>query len=243
MQTNYFSIYESQLGTWYVKGYSGWIYIVTTASSYPAVVAVESVDELHAIFEEGVQKKIWGSTARRAAARDQCCMGIAVKYSTLEPGSAAHALTSQVDDDLRLSYSKSIKNLLQEVDALKHQLAKNIEGALKNIEKAEVVEKKCAECLELAKVFKKRARRLSWSMWAKRKKFEIAGAAIFGTGGFIAGFLVGGPACAGVLTGMSSVAGAQLIEASIGALLFVAGFVGAKSTIETWFWNQKLVVL
>jgi preprotein translocase subunit Sss1 len=170
-------------------------------------------------------------------------MGIAVKYGSLEAGSAPDILMSQVGDDVRLPYSKSIRNLLQEVDSLKRQLAKNIEGALSNLEKAEVVEKKSAECLEQAKVFKKRAKKLKWTTWAKANKIELAGAAIVGSGGFIAGFMAGGPTGAAVLTGMSCVACAQLIEASIGALLFVAGFVGARSVFETWFWSQKHVIL
>mmetsp|Transcript_21082 Transcript_21082/g.29764 ORF Transcript_21082/g.29764 Transcript_21082/m.29764 type:complete len:201 (-) Transcript_21082:803-1405(-) len=180
---------------------------------------------------------------KRENAIQTCCAFMAMKYGDLGEGSAPNMLITEIDDELRLQYSESIRNLIQITEVLKNQMNDNIQGALENIEDAEEIKKQSAECLELAKVFKKRTKRLKWTLWAKDKKYTIAGTTVVGAVGGVAGFMAGGPAGAAVFTGMTSVAAAQAIEASIGAAVFIGGFVGAKSAMKTWFWNQKFLVI
>ena len=70
---NYMSLIESQLGQWYVKGYAGWTYMVTTSPKFPNDVAVECLDELYETIRQA--QSLWGPK-RRANAQEACCRGM-----------------------------------------------------------------------------------------------------------------------------------------------------------------------
>jgi hypothetical protein len=150
---------------------------------------------------------------------------------------------TEMDAEIRDPYCASIRQLMEQVASLKEEMAENIHDALNRGEKIEHLHDLSTDLLEQAKIFRKRAKRLKWTMWAKENKGVVIGTTGFMAAGGIAGFLAGGPAGAGVLTGMTSVAAAQAIEASAVAIIFGAGFLGARSALHTWFWNQKLLVL
>jgi hypothetical protein len=234
------SVIESQLGVWYVKGIAGWTYMVTTLPEFPNDVAVECLDELYETFQRS--KGRWGAK-RRADAQEACCRGIAIKYGTLGAGSATHVIITEIDAEVRDPYCASIRHLMEQVASLKEEMAGNIHDALNRGEKIEQLHAMSGDLLEQAKIFRKRAKKLNWTMWAKENKGVVLGTTGFIAAGGVAGFLAGGPAGAGVLTGMTSVAAAQAIEASSVAIIFGAGFLGARSAIKTWFWSQELVVL
>jgi transcription termination factor NusB len=240
LQANFHSCYKSQLGNWYIKGLDGWIYMVVTSSAYPEEVAVEALDELYELFQKAQRK--WFQS-KRTHETETCCTALLMKYGTLADGSAAQVLMSQVDQSVRLEYSASIRNLMNHVDELKEEMADNIQEALAKGEKLDRLEELSNECLEQAKLFKKRAKKLSWTMWLKDKRGVVVGTTLFTAAGAVAGFLIGGPAGAAVLTSMESVAAAQAIEASILASLFGGSFLGARSIAKTWFWNQKFLFL
>mmetsp|Transcript_3966 Transcript_3966/g.4399 ORF Transcript_3966/g.4399 Transcript_3966/m.4399 type:complete len:290 (+) Transcript_3966:65-934(+) len=237
-EKNYFSLYESQLGTWYVKRYGSHIYIVTTNNKYPQEVAIECLDELCETFTS--IKKNW-CYWKRDKARDSCCAIIAMKYGSLLKGSAPDVLLTEVDEDIRLAYSNSIRDLFRNVEILKNEMNKNILESHVNVEKSEEIRKKSAECLELAKVFKKRARKLSWQVWTKKNKSILKGAAIVGAISGITGLVAG--ATAGAIVVASGASAAHAIDVSIGAAVFAAGFAGAKASSQAWLWNQKFLVL
>jgi hypothetical protein len=234
------SVIESQLGAWYVKGIAGWTYLVTTLPEFPNDVAVECLDELYETFQRS--KGLWGAK-RRANAQEACCRGIEIKYGTLGVGSAPHVIMTEIDAEIRDPYCQSIRQLMEQVASLKEEMAGNFDEALKRGEKIELLQTMSSDLLEQAKIFRKRAKKLKWTMWAKENKGVVIGTTGFIVAGGVTGFLAGGPAGAGVLTSMTSVAAAQAIEASSVAILFGAGFLGARSAIKTWFWNQEFVLL
>ena len=164
---NYMSLIESQLGQWYVKGYAGWTYMVTTSPKFPNDVAVECLDELYETIQRA--QSLWGPK-RRANAQEACCRGIAMKYGTLEVGSAPHLIMTEIEAEVRDQYSKSIRDLMDEVDDLKDQMAENIVEALGRGEKLERLQDMSRDLMDKAKVFRKRAKKLKWGMWAKEKK-------------------------------------------------------------------------
>jgi hypothetical protein len=150
---------------------------------------------------------------------------------------------TEIDAEVRDPYCASIRRLMEQVEILKDEMAGNIHEALNKGEKIENLQTMSSDLLEQAKIFRKRAKRLNWTMWAKENKGVVIGTTGFIAVGGVAGFMAGGPAGAAVLTGMTSVAAAQAIEASSVAIIFGAGFLGARSAIKTWFWNQEFVVL
>lgn len=219
-----------------MKGYDGHVYIVTTNNRYPHEVAIECLDELCETFNSIQQN--WCPWKKDATQVNGCCSIIAMKYGSIGKGSARDVLMTEIDDDVRLPYSKSIRELLQNVEALKTEMNKNILQSHLNCEKAEKIKKKSAECLELAKVFKKRARKLSWKTWTKKNKLMLKGFAVAGAITGITGLVAG--VTAGVV---ASGASTHAIEVSVGAVVFITGFVGAKAAAERWLWSQKFVFL
>ena len=152
-------------------------------------------------------------------------------------------MTDEYMKDVRDPYAERVAELMEQVELLQHQMNMNIQGQLKNMETAESVLAKSQECMELAKVFKKRANTLKHRQWYKSKRGVVIGTALCSIAGGVGGFLVGGPAGAAVLTSMSSVAAAQAIEMSAGAIVCGTVFLGASSTWESWFINQRFIPL
>jgi hypothetical protein len=236
------SYYTSQLGSWFVKGYKGVIYIAATSDVYPNDIAIECVDELYETIISAKRSSSWGRSKRRQESMDACCRGLAAKYGTLDEGSAAHAIMTGMAD-VREPYLDHIKELMAKVDSLQHQMHQNIQNELKNIETAEAIQEKSQECLEMAKIFKKRASKLKWNTWYKDNRGVFVGTTVFSIAGGVGGFLIGGPAGAGVLSGMGSVAAAQAIEASAGAVILGVTFLGASSALKSWFIYQRFLPL
>jgi hypothetical protein len=243
------SYYTSQLGSWFVKGYQGVIYIIATSDVYPNDIAIECVDELYETVIS-VKRSSWGRPRRAAAASkrrqesmDACCRGLATKYGTLDEGSAAHAIMTDIPTDVRDPYVNHIQELMSKVDRLQHQMQQNIQNELKNIETAEAIQEKSQECREMAKIFKKRTSKLKWNTWYKDHRGVFVGTTVCSIAGGVGGFLIGGPAGAGVLSGMGSVAAAQAIEASAGAAILGVTFLGASSAFKSWFINQSFLPL
>jgi hypothetical protein len=228
------------MGAWHVKGRSGITYIVITSEIFPEDLAVECMDEFSETYEK-VSKK-WFQN-RRSQAQNTCCQAVSLKYSSMEVETVPWALMNQVDEECRLEYSKSVRNLVNEVKKLEDQMHDNIQNELKNIESAEKLDALTNDCLEKAKVFRKKAKKVKWQARWKNLAISTKGVAAFATIGGAIGFLAGGPAGAFALTTMSSVAGAQAIETSVVASLFGAGYLVAQSNVENWSWSQKFLLL
>jgi hypothetical protein len=173
---------------------------------------------------------------------DACCSQAMGKYRTLEEGSAALAIMTGMSD-ARNPYSKEIEHLMEEVDQLQRKMNDNILDQLKNIETAESIQKKSEECMELAKVFKKRATKLKNRTWYKSKGGLFIGTTVFSIVGGVGGFLAGGPAGAAALAGMLSIAAAQAIEATAGAFIMGVTFLGASSAFDACFLNQRFLAI
>ena len=212
---------------------------MTASDAYPEDIAIECIDELYETMRH-VQRK-WGQE-RRQKSMDACCRGIATKYGTLDEGSAPHVMMNE-EPTMRREYSARIKILMQEVDRLQQQMNENIMGHVQNMEAAERVQEKADECREMAKVFKKRAKKLRWKVWFKNHRGFVLGTALFSITGGVGGFLIGGPHAAVFFGGMASVNGAQALEATAGAIIFAVAFIGASSALESWFLNQKMLPL
>jgi Synaptobrevin len=213
--------------------------MITTSPEFPNDVAVECLDEFYEIFRQ-VRRRSW-SAKDRAKAQEACCKGIAMKYGTLEVGSASHMIITEIQEDARSQYSNSIRDLMDQVDKLKDEMAENIVEALKKGENLDHLLEMSSELLEQAKVFRKQAKKLEWTMWAKKNKVVLIGTTCFSAAGAALGFMAGGPDLAVLFT--DPFFGAQAIEASITAVIFGAGFLGARSAMQSWFWNQPFVVL
>jgi len=229
------------MGKWYVKGLKGITYIVITSEVFPEELAMECMDEFSEAYEK-VSKKFF--TNRRKDAQRTCCQAIAFKYSSMEVDTVPYALMHQQDlKECRLEYSKSVRNLVEQVNALEDQMHDNIQKQLNNIESAEKLEELTNDCLAKAKVFRKRAKKVKWQTRWKNVATTAKGVAVFSAVGGTIGFLAGGPGGAFALTTMSSVAAAEVIEASVVASLFGAGYLMAQSRVENWSWSQKFVLL
>lgn len=240
-----------------MKGDSDLIYIVVLSPEYPDhdIVAIECLDELSAGIQEARIRKKRGTwrwrrkvqvneTAAQNVVGDHaldCCRGVVLKYGSTDLGSAAQMLMTETDSEIRECYSEKVENLMDEVDQLAEAMNKNILAEYERAEKMENLMHISEDLNEQAKVFKKRAKKLKWTMWAKENKGMIIGTAVVTTGGGVAGFLAGGPAGAAVLTPMASVAAAQTIEAASVAAICGVGFLGSASAANQWFANQKFV--
>ena len=228
------------MGSWHVKGINGITYIVVTSETFPEDVAAECLDEFSETYQRCGAK--WFEK-RRAVAQQACCCATFAKYSSLEIDSAPWILMNEVDQSCRLEYSKSVRKLVDEVKSLEDKMHTNIVNELQNMERAEHLKELSDDCLEKAKVFRKKAKEVKWKQRRKNYAVTAKGVAICATVGGVIGFLAGGPGGAVVLTGMSSVAGAEAVEASIMALVFGAGYLAAQSKVEEWSWSQRILVL
>jgi Synaptobrevin len=232
-QTNYGTKFEWNDRKWCVKGYSGWVYVVVTDVNYPDIVAIECLDELHEVVHRANQS--W-TKSQRDTRRRECCLHIGQKYGTLDETSFAHDL-------LTCDNKKTYTKIVAYRDVLHYKMSENIQNLLSHMEDIEALAANANELNAQAEVFKKHAQQLrrkvtTGGTWTK---LAVTGIVVAGTSGFLAGFLAGGPASAVVLIGMDSIVGAQLIEASAGSLLFMAGFWGIHTACDTWFWNQPHV--
>jgi hypothetical protein len=208
-------------------------------SDYPFYIAVEAVDEFSAIWCQAVNMR---NKEKRTQAMNGCCQVLALKYGTMEEGSAAHVLMTRVDQKVTSEYSETTIQLFEKIEELKQNMADNIDQALSKGEKLENVLELTNKALERCKLFKKRAQQLRWSMFIRNNRGVIVGTTICTVAGGAVGFFLGGPLGAGVLTFMESAMLAQAIEASACAALFGGtALVGAKSAEKMWFWNQKFV--
>lgn len=164
---------------------------------------------------------------------------VAQKYATFDEGGIPHSLINDLDDDVTILYATNVDMLLEKVDSVKKNMHKNMLQHMQNIESAEILEQKSSETLELAKIFKKNAKKLNSEV---KKKSWVPVATVAAVGGTV-GFLAGGPAGACILTGMASISAAQAIEAGLAALIFSVGFLGAQSSIDSWTVNQHFARL
>ena len=240
LQNNFNSFFPSQIGTWYAKGLDGWVCIVVTSFDYPNDVAVEAVDELCARFLKAKSK--WFES-RRNREKEACSAAIVMNYGTLKADSAAQVLMTQVDEDVRREYSKSIRNLMDQVEEVKNEMQDNILELYAREERLDRLAELSEECLEQAKLFKKQAKDLHWKMWVKNKRGVIVGTTLFTAAGAATGFLIRGPGGAALFTCMESVVAAEVVEASLFAALFAGGFLGAASLPKRWFWSQPFQVV
>lgn len=212
---------------------------MVTVSDYPYYIAVEAMDEFSAIWCQALKMR---NNDKRTQAMDGCCQVLALKYGTMEEGSAAHVLMTKVDPKVTREYSETTIELFEQVEELKQNMGNNIAQVLNRGEKLEDLAELTDKTLEECKLFKKRAEMLSWSMLVKNNRGVIIGTTLCTVAGGAVGFFLGGPLGAGVLTCMESVVLAQAIEASACAALFGGtALVGAKSAEKMWFWNQKFV--
>jgi Synaptobrevin len=225
------------MGSWYLKGHKGYVFIVVTSSAYDKIVAVECLDDLCDTYLKTC--RIWDKE-KQILAQHECCKEIANSYATFEEGGLAHFLVNSIDEDVRISYSNIIQEVLVEnIEKVKSEVHKNMLLQIQNMESADELEKKSAKALENAKIFKKNANELKKRVTKKNHVPLI----LFTTIGAAVGFLAGGPGGAIVLTKVGSVAAAQMIEAGVGAAAFGIGFIGTTSAIESWTMNQNVIHL
>jgi hypothetical protein len=228
------------LGCFHIKGIDGITYIAIFQEGFPDHIAAECLDE----FSEGYQRcsAKWFEK-RKQAAQHACTGAIFAKYSSLEVDSAAWILMNDTDETCRLEYSKSVRRLVDEVKKLEDKMHHNIVQQLQNIDQAEHLQALSEDCLEKAKVFRKNAKKVKCRQRRRSYAVTAKGVAFFATAGGVVGFLAGGPGSALLFTSMSSVAGAEAIEASIMALIFGASYLAAESKIKDWTWNQRILFL
>lgn len=216
-----------------MKRYEDYLYVIVTSQDYDLVVAAECLDDLTNGFLrlEKERGKIEESCPDDPAT--MCCQVLGQMYATFDEGSKAYSLRPLISKE----YSESARQLqecFRKVDKVKESIDQNIQKELENMEKAEDMAQLADDLLEQSKLFKKKAKKLQWRMKAKYY-VPVLGAA---TVGFMVGFLGGGPAGAFALTGMTSVAAAQAIEATAVGAVFAISYAGLGSTFKTSTFRQ-----
>jgi outer membrane lipoprotein SlyB len=215
---------DDALGNWFIKGLQGYVYIVCTTIDYPKFIAVEALDEHYESSKRHVSNK-WRPEKRKVNLQ-LCCEGLSKKWGTMEEGSAAYILMTEVDADARAKYAATIDALMNEVSVVKDQMHSNLQQQLVNMDSAARLEEKSQEALVEAKVFKKQTLKVRRDMQFKNNKMIAIGTAGAAAGGLVLGSLIGGPIGAAVLTP-----------------IFAASFLGASGAMKDWGLSQKFVVL
>ena len=215
---------DAATGNWFIKGLKGGIYIVCTTVDYPKFIAIEALDE-HFETAKGHVKSKWRPEKRKNNLI-ACCQGLAEKWGTMEAGSAAYILMTEVDSDTRIKYSEKVDALMQEVARVKDQMHQNMQNQLSNMEDADRLHQKSQEALEEAMVFKKKTQSVKSKMRNKNNRLLAIGTGGSAAVGLTLGLLVGGPVGAAILTPV-----------------FAVGFLGASGAMSDWGLSQKFVVL
>ncbi|CAB9513325.1 expressed unknown protein [Seminavis robusta] len=224
-EESFMTYYEdASLGNWFIKGLKGGIYIVCTTPDYPKFIAIEALDE-HFETAKGHVKSKWRLEKRKQNLQ-ACCQGLAQKWGTMEAGSAAYILMTEVDNDTRIKYSEKVDALMAEVARVKDQMHENMQNQLSNMEDADRLHQKSQEALEEAAVFKKKASSVKGKMRGKNNRLLAIGTGGSAAVGLTLGLLVGGPIGAAILTPV-----------------FAVGFLGASGAMSDWGLSQKFVVL
>ena len=215
---------DYSLGNWFMKGLKGGIYIICTTPDYPKFIAVEALDE-HFETSKGHVKSKWRPEKRKTNLK-ACCEGLATKWGTMEAGSAAYILMTEIDSETRIKYSEKVDALMQEVLRAKDIMNNNIQNQLANTENATALHQKSQEALEEAAVFKKKTQKVRGKMRGKNNQLLAIGTGGSAAVGATLGLLVGGPIGAAILTP-----------------IFAVGFLGASGAMSDWGLSQKFVVL
>jgi outer membrane lipoprotein SlyB len=215
---------DDALGNWFIKSLQGYVYIICTTIDYPKFIAVEALDEHYETSKRHVTNN-WRPEKRKLNMQ-LCCEGLSKKWGTMEEGSSAFILMTEVDAEARSKYSAKIDALMNEVSVVTDQMHSNIQQQLVNMDSATRLEQKSQEALEEAKVFKKQTLKIRRNMQFKNNKMIAIGTAGAAAGGLVLGSLIGGPVGAAVLTP-----------------IFAAGFLGASGAMKDWGLSQKFVVL
>lgn len=224
-EESFMTYYEdASTGHWFIKGLKGGIYIVCTTVDFPRFIAIEALDE-HFETSKGQVKSKWRPEKRRTNLL-ACCQGLAEKWGTMEAGSAAYILMTEVDNDTRIKYSEKVDALMQEVSRVKDAMHKNLQNQLSNMEDTDALHQKSQEALEEAMIFKKKTRAVKSKMRSKNNRVLAIGTGGAAAIGLTLGILVGGPIGAAILTPV-----------------FAVGFLGASGAMSDWGLSQKFVVL
>jgi len=224
-ETSFMTYYEDvNLGNWFMKGLKGGIYIVCTAPDYPKFIAIEALDEQFETAKGHVRSK-WRPEKRKTNLQ-ACCQGLTTKWGTMEAGSAAYVLMTEVDSETRIKYSEKVDALMAEVARAKDTMHDNMQNQLANMDNADVLHQKSQEALEEAMIFKKKSQAVKGKMRGKNNQFIAIGTGGSAAIGATLGLLVGGPVGAAILTP-----------------IFAVGFLGASGAMSDWGLSQKFVVL
>lgn len=215
---------EPSLGNWFIKGIKGGIYIVCTTADYPKFIAIEALDE-HFETAKGHVRSKWRPEKRKTKLQ-ACCQGLSGKWGTMEAGSAAYILMTEVDSETRIKYSTKVDALMQEVARAKDTMHDNMQQQLSNMEHGAELERKSQEALEEAMIFKKKTAAVKGKMRNKNNKFIAMGTGGSAAIGLTLGMIVGGPIGAAILTP-----------------IFAVGFLGASGAMADWGLSQKFVIL
>jgi Synaptobrevin len=215
---------DARLGNWFMKGLRGGIYIICTTPDYPKFIAVEALDE-HFETSKGHVRNKWRPEKRKTNLK-ACCQGLATKWGTMEAGSAAYILMTEIDSETRIKYSEKVDALMQEVLRAKEIMHSNMQNQLSNMDHADALHQKSQEALEEAMVFKKKTQAVKGKMRGKNNQFIAIGTGGSAALGATLGLIVGGPIGAAILTP-----------------IFAVGFLGASGAMQDWGLSQKFVVL
>lgn len=224
-EESFMTYYEDmKFGNWFMKGLKGGIYIICTTPDYPKFIAIEALDEQFETAKGHVRSR-WRPEKRKTNLQ-ACCQGLATKWGTMEAGSAAYVLMTEVDSDTRIKYSEKVDALMAEVARAKDTMHENMQNQLANMENADALQQKSQEALEEAMIFKKKTAAVKGKMRNKNNKFIAMGTGGSAAVGATLGLLVGGPVGAAILTP-----------------IFAVGFLGASGAMSDWGLSQKFVVL
>ena len=215
---------DSTCGNWFMKGLKGGIYIICTTPDYPRFIAVEALDE-HFESAKGHVRSKW-RPEKRTSNLKACCQGLASKWGTMDAGSAAYILMTEIDSETRARYSDKVDALMQEVLRAKEIMHENMKNQLSNMDNADALHEKSQEALEEAMVFKKKTQAVKGKMRGKNNRFIAMGTGGSAALGATLGLIVGGPIGAAILTP-----------------IFAVGFLGASGAMADWGLSQKFVVL
>lgn len=215
---------DPSLGNWFIKALKGGIYILCTTKDYPRFIAIEALDE-HFETSKGHVRNKWRPEKRKNQLQ-ACCQGLASKWGTMEAGSAAYILMTEIDNETRSKYSDKVDALMKEVAKASDKMHQNMVNQLTNMENTTTLQQKSEEALQEAMIFKKKTHSLKGQMRGKNNRFIALGTGGSAAVGLTLGLLVGGPVGAAILTPV-----------------FAAGFLGASGAMSDWGLSQKFVIL
>jgi hypothetical protein len=196
------------------------IAIVVSSEQFPQGLAVECHDDLTLLYKNSSDPKKLQRIEKQGLDKDRII------------GKELAGLMMEYDEQYYLATRNSkLSKVEQEMQELQNRMGETIQQLQSNVEDTELLVSKTNELLEMSKLFKKQTEKLPTG-W-KRATILVGTGLGAGTGA-LAGWLIGGPGGAMVLSTQGMEIGAGAIAAGL-----LGGSVASTTTVS--FWSRRFV--